>query len=469
MGDMGLTGPTGGYTGFTGATGVSYTGTTGFTGATGHTGDIGLTGATGDIGLTGATGDIGLTGFTGATGDSYTGMTGFTGATGVTGDRGDTGPTGYTGFTGDMGLTGATGDIGLTGPTGDIGLTGPTGLIGLTGPTGDIGITGPTGLIGLTGPTGTISVQASGTGSVLLVDPNNLNAVSYNNTITVDNSYNVNDAANSIVINVSGSILPTISNTFSLGSTGSHWKEIYVGPGSLNIQGPEGAFATIGSDNQGIAYAQSGFAAPFFNVGPSKLIPSASGGWKIGPTGIQGQPDYDLIITQVDPLTGDISGSSYSLTHGTTGATGFTGHIGLTGATGHIGLTGVTGVTGLTGPAGQFAGIFKQDLSGITINTDASGLDILTENNSVYRISSSNANRAIYGLVGGTIGRYVVIINDTTHDLTFHYEETTHGVTDINRFYLPTNTIVIGERGSISLVYSTVSNGNRWVVVSSSK
>jgi hypothetical protein len=50
-----------------------------------------------------------------------------------------------------------------------------------------------------------------------------------------------------------------------------HGKDLYVGPGTINISGPPGAVnpATIGSDLQGIAYSQFGFASPFLNVGPA--------------------------------------------------------------------------------------------------------------------------------------------------------------------------------------------------------
>jgi hypothetical protein len=308
-----------------------------------------------------------------------------------------------------------------------------------------------------------------------VTDPSNVYSVAYNNTITIDNSYNEADAVNSVVVNISGSILPTLTNTFSLGSTGAHWKEIYVGPGSLNIQGPGDVFATIGSDNQGIAYAESGFAAPFFNVGPSQLNPQATGGWKIGPTGTQGDNNYDLVATEVDPLTGLVTGPNYSLIRGTTGSTGPTGSHGVTGPTGSQGVTGptgshgvtgTTGMTGLTGPAGQFSGAFTQG-SSVNITANVDNLSLLSDSiSSVYTITA-NADHNIYGLAGGTIGRYVVIVNDSGHTITFHNEQSNS--TDVNRFYMTGNsnsTKPISTHGSITLIYTTVGLGNRWVVVS---
>ena len=482
-GITGNTGPTGGHTGRTGPTGDGRTGITGNTGPTGgHTGRTGLTGYTGDTGKTGdtgSTGRTGLTGYTGPTGEGktghtgYTGLTGYTGYTGPTGegktgDTGYTGLTGYTGYTGPTGegktghtgYTGLTGYTGYTGPTGegktgDTGLTGLTGYTGYTGPTGEgktgdtgptgfsftgptgFSYTGPTGNRGDTGPTGTIAISSSGTGSVLVVDPNNLGVVSYNNILAINNS------DNSLVLNVTGSIVPTATNLYSLGTTGQHWKEIYVGPGSLNIQGSGSAYATLGSDSQGIAYTENGFSTPFLNIGPSILTPNAIGGWNVGPTGTQGASNYDLIAVQIDPGNGNKTGPSHSLIHGT------------------------TGMTGLTGPAGTFSATFTQG-TGVTINADVDNLSLLSNGCSVYTITSSSTGpHNIYGLDGGSIGRYVVIVNDSSYIMTFHNEQSSSNA--VNRFYMTggnNSTIAISSHGSITLIYTALVIGNRWVVVS---
>ncbi len=36
---------------------------------------------------------------------------------------------------------------------------------------------------------------------------------------------------------VTGNITPTTDNVYSLGSAGNRWKDLYVGPGSINIDG----------------------------------------------------------------------------------------------------------------------------------------------------------------------------------------------------------------------------------------
>ena len=59
-----------------------------------------------------------------------------------------------------------------------------------------------------------------------------------------------------------------------------------MGPGTLNIAGPNGVGnATLGSDDSGIAYTEFGFATPFINIGPAQLTPSAVGGWKVNAIG----------------------------------------------------------------------------------------------------------------------------------------------------------------------------------------
>jgi len=142
--------------------------------APGATGPTGPTGAASTVaGPTGPTGTAGTTGPTGPTGaaSSVAGPTGPTGATGTAGTAGPTGPTGaassVAGPTGPTGATGAASTVaGPTGPTGTAGTAGPTGPTGaassVAGPTGPTGDTGTAGTAGPTGPTG-----ATGSGSMV--------------------------------------------------------------------------------------------------------------------------------------------------------------------------------------------------------------------------------------------------------------------------------------------------------------
>jgi len=236
------------------------------------------------------------------------------------------------------------------------------------------------------------------------------------------------------------------------------------------------------------------------------LTPQASGGWKISPTGTYGTSEYDLIVNEVNPTTGLLEGPAYSLTKGVTGATGasLTGptginHTGSTGATGETGPTGIsntgptghsstgttgetgptghssTGITGATGPAGTFSGFYSQG-SSITLTSNVDNY-VLSGTETAYVITSSTAaSYNIYGLAGGAVGRYIIIVNDSDHTQTFHNEQSSS--TDVNRLYMSGSgpaTRAISAGGSISFVYlsgltlnGTVASTSRWVLVATS-
>ncbi len=186
-------------------------------------------------------------------------------------------------------------------------------------------LVGETGAPGPTGPAGGLTVVGSGTGSILLNNPNGSSSAYYNDTLKVLN----NGAGN--YLSIGGNLIPSTSLAYSIGSTGSRWADMFVGPGTINIAGPTGSAVsgTIGTDSQGIIYTESGLATPYINVGPSQLVPLASGGWRIGPTGVQGSPDYDLIAQENSINGSGPTGPIYSLIRpqgptGPQGPAGFT-------------------------------------------------------------------------------------------------------------------------------------------------
>ena len=267
------------------------------------------------------------------------------------------GPVGPEGPTGP----GSVGPRGYTGPTGES-VTGPTGR-GCRGPTGPSG--GPTGETGSTGPAGNISVLGPGTGAVLL---NGQDGVYYSRILTSNNTE----------LDISGNLVPTVSNTFTLGYTGSRWKEIFIGPGSLNIAGPTGsAPATIGSNLSGIAYSQFGFASPFLNLGPviDPFAPLGTvGGWNIFGTGPTGEYFTDLRAQLINTGGSGFFGPSYSLIYNN----GYTGDTGPTGA--------ASSVTGPTGPA-----LF-------TLNSTNSSVIMVNSPNSIECVSDNLGAYKIYTL-----------------------------------------------------------------------
>lgn len=150
----------------------------------------------------------------------------------------------------------------------------------------------------------------------------------------------------STTLQIPGDMIPSATNTYSLGRTGARWKEVLVGPGSINIQGPSGftGSATIGTDAAGLIYTESGVATPKIVIGPSQLTPQAVGGWQIGPTGTQGTSGYKLIAQELQANGSGPTGPEYVLAPTATGPTGNTGPTGRTGATGPTGPTGPTAV-----------------------------------------------------------------------------------------------------------------------------
>ena len=235
---------------------------------------------------------------------------------------------------------------------------------------GDIGPTGFTGYTGYTGPQG-VPGYATNTGStgpaMSFIGPFTDNALFSSMALAypastgstglyyTDNIQLYNTGTGPAQIFISADFVPTVNNVYSLGHTGAAWREIFMGPGTLNMAGPEGSgiVATLGSNVAGVAYTEFGFATPFINVGPAidPLVPAGTvGGWRLttgtGPQGI------DLFAQQISQDGLGFTGPFYSLINNP-GSTGFTGPQGLQGNTGTTGQTGYTGPIGLQGYTGS--------------------------------------------------------------------------------------------------------------------
>ena len=210
---------------------------------------------------------------------------------------------------------------GLTGTKGETGLTGATGEKGETGATGAKGNTGATGLTGATGATGPAGV------------------CTYVETLVTN-------------------ILPSRDNIYTLGNTSYRWKELYLGPNSLNmIDTGNGKDVKINVQN-GILALDNADTLRFGNLkftatgiasdDPALDITIGDGldtGFLKVPTGIK-FADNTTMTTAPVPIPGP-SGPP-----GPIGLTGLKGDKGDTGLTGPIGLTGPKGDTGATGPTG---------------------------------------------------------------------------------------------------------------------
>jgi carbonic anhydrase/acetyltransferase-like protein (isoleucine patch superfamily) len=119
-------------------------------------------------------------------------------------------------------------------------------------------------------------------------------------------------------LQVSSHIIPSEDNQYSLGSSNYRWKDLYVGPGTINIAGITGnVSATIGTDLQSTIYTETGFATPFINVGPLISSIQAVGGWNIQSVGVPYTPSFDLVAQENS--IGGLTGPVYSLIRNTNG------------------------------------------------------------------------------------------------------------------------------------------------------
>jgi hypothetical protein len=194
---------------------------------------------------------------------------------------------------------------------------------------------------------------------------------------------------------LSGSLLPNPTLTYSLGSTTQRWVDMFVGPGTINVAGPAGSTAvgTIGTDAQSTIYTETGFATPFVNIGPAISQSGAVGGWNVTSLGTAGTTGYDLVAQQ-NTLSG-LTGPVYSLIQnpGPWGATGSPSYV-----TSIAGTTGIT-VSSITGSAGTTATIDLAD-SGVTVGSYAYPSSVTVDG--YGRVTSITAGSVLAGATGPT-------------------------------------------------------------------
>ena len=152
------------------------------------------------------------------------------------------------------------------------------------------------------------------------------------------------------------------------------------------------------------------------------------------------------------------------------------GAAGTPGPQGVAGPPGASGDVGPTGPKGD-AGSFTGDLTlakGIDIDVTDSPVNnyILIGNHSFYVITSSTDTPVdITGIYGGTLGRVLTLVNNTTVVQTFLQENA--GSAAPSRFVLGASDKLIDVNGTITFLYvtgltiDTVGSQGRWVMTSS--
>jgi len=204
-------------------------------------------------------------------------------------------------------------------------------------------------------------------------------------------------------------ILPSRDNIYTLGNTTYRWKELYLGPNSLNmidegngndvkINVSNGILALDGADTLrfgNIKFTATGIASD----DPALDITIGDGldtGFLKVPTGIKFQ-DNTVLTTAPVPIPGP---------SGPPGPTGLKGDTGLTGPKGDTGATGATGATGPpgTGGLGSYGSFFdtttQTNLGGASGN--AFKFDTTDFNSGVSIVSTSQikmTNAGKYNIV----------------------------------------------------------------------
>jgi Collagen triple helix repeat (20 copies) len=203
-------------------------------------------------------------------------------------------------------VTGATGETGYKGDTGATGAKGDTGAKGATGATGATGAQGAPGLC-----TGMVSLTA-----------------------------------------ITGDMIPSVDNQFSLGTSSFRWKGLQLGPGTLFIQD------TVSGKQAGLTVTDGSLlidGADSLRIGNVRLtatgLRSVLSGQDIT---IGGAGDTGWLAVATGIKFKD--GSLLTTASGATGATGPAGPAGAAGARGLAGATGATGPEGPQGPAGSAGG-----------------------------------------------------------------------------------------------------------------
>jgi len=164
--------------------------------------------------------------------------------------------------------------------SGDLTYDSSTGVISFTNDAGDIeSVAAGSGLTG-GGTTGEVTLNiGAGTGITVNADDIAVNMSAFDTDDLSEGSTNVyyTDArVKSLLTTLDGSIVPSADVTYDLGSSTKQWRDIYVGPGSLYVNGQQvvsdnsGTITISADSNQNVAVQTSG-------SGDIELDPTGSG------------------------------------------------------------------------------------------------------------------------------------------------------------------------------------------------
>jgi collagen type VII alpha len=252
------------------------------------------------------------------------------------------------------------------------------------------GATGPTGAVGpqgIEGPTGPGGGGTADTGNITFTDTT-ISTVSPD-SITIDAAEHLAITSPNVI--VSGNVIPSANNQYSIGTLDLQWKSLYVSSNTIYIDGiplsitnlgyievdgspivpanvtptqPVGVTGAIWWDtNNQTSFVYDGADWVYLSPPAGPTGPSGADSTVTGPTGAQGEAGAtgaDSTITGPTGSQGEAGPTGTQGDAGPTGAasdipgpTGTAGDIGPTGAQGDIGPTGAQGDIGPTGTAGD--------------------------------------------------------------------------------------------------------------------
>jgi hypothetical protein len=334
-------------------------------------------------------------------------------------------------------------------------MTGPTGPTGITGPTG---LTGPPGYATTMTPsaTGVIPTMTSATTSGFTISASTSFSASYAPWMACDGSFSTSWAMN--------------------GNTFPSWWQVQAPSRyilwQIQISKREAAIEWITNFNLQGSNDGSTWTTLLTSVGDITNIgsPPSFASFTINDPTYSAYSYYRVNCTAGNgPNPGFAYFQMFAYSQSNINPTGATGPTGSTGPTGPTGPTGFTGFTGSTGPTGTTAGVITFT-EGATITSAVNIDDYALDNNSFFKISGSTASN-INGFANGVVGRFIVIVNNTTNNQTIKQEATSSIAS--NRFVLGISNKTIGQNGSATFIYVSgltiggVGSQSRWVLIAS--
>lgn len=307
-----------------------------------------------------------------------------------------------------------------------------------------------------------VFISASGN-----VDAGNVNATNISGTLTTVTQPNVTSLGNLTALNMSGNIMPTANNVYTLGSPTMVFQHLYVGPNSMYIGG-----APLSTIDDGISLLFNGEPVVTANTdgtsttyGNMVIVGNIAGSNILtgGQVSATGNLTGNYLLANIAFATGYTASKIYNGTsEANIGTSGGNANISI-GGTSNVVVWATTGeyVTGLISATGNVTANNIVATTEITNgNITITGANIVSNGPTIYidpnGTGSTDGNVIITGnlSVQGNV-TYINSNNITTNDLTINMANNAATAADANG-----GGIGVGPAGSeyISLTYNSTSN-----------